>query len=477
MAMPTDFTPASTPRLARPRGRFAACFALTCCLALAACSPKPGQGGNGQVAAVVNGVEITLREIDLQQQRVVLPNASAATLATQRRAILGELVSTELMAQQAVSDKLDKSPDYLLDAHLAQRQALARQVEQRAVRDLAPVLPGQASDVVDRSPRRFANRRMLMIEELSLVRPGTALLETLDSAAGGGASMDRLEQIVKEARVGYRRMVNASATDQLSDKLADALLAARPGQPLVVSVSPERAAVLVVLSIKAAPIVGDAATQSVMAELNQQQRQQAVQAKVKAVVAAAKIDYLGEFAPGAVPAPAPDTPLALPMGRPSPESRVVYRQIAVALSAALSCAMAVLLLVATLRFWRGSLWLPVLWRGKNPPPESAAGKSASGGLAPEGPLKAPGRIVKGLVALPVAGAVAAWAVLLMVGALLLPVWATAGFALIGLACGLLASYRYADSRLRESTRDLRWQPVLLLAVLLMGLSAATVLVS
>ncbi len=479
MAMSPEFTPAPILSLHRAsfQRRFAAAIGLLCCLALAACSPKSGQVDKSQVAAVVNGVEITLREIDLVQQRLAAPNASPAALAAQRRAILGELVSTELMAQQAVSDKLDKSPEFLLDAHIAYRQALARQVEQRAVRDLEPVLPGQASDVIDRNPRRFAKRRLLMIEEMSLARPGTALLEALDSAAGGGASLDRLEQIVKESRVGYRRVVNNSATDQLSDKLADALLAAKPGRPLVVSVSPERGAVLVLLATRDAPIAGAAATQAVMTELNQQRRQQTVQAKVKAVLAAAKIDYQGEFAPGALPATA-DTPTlqALPMGQPPLEARVVYRQAAVALAATLACAVAVLLLVATLRFWRGRL--PLSQRVDAPLPEAHAGEW-NGGDDPQQalPVKLPGRIAKALVAVLVAGAVVALAILLMVGALLLPWWASAASGLFGLACGLVAAYRYPVSTPRESTRKLYWRSVLGFAVLMMGLSAATVLVA
>lgn len=235
---------------------------------------------------------------------------------------------------------------------------------------------------------------------------------------------------------------------------------------------------LVLLTARDAPIVGDAATQAVMAELNQQLRQQTVQAKVKALVAAAKIDYQGEFAPRAVAA-APNTPppVALPMGQPAPEFKGVYRQVAAALSAALACAVAVLLLVATLRFWLGRLWLPVLWRRKKPPTETGEAKLISGGPAEEEPVKFSGKVAKALVALLASGGVVALAIVLVVGALLLPLWASAGCGLIGLACGVLACYRYADSRLRESTRELRWQPVLLLAALLIGLAGTTVLVS
>ena len=77
-------------------------------LALSGC----GKEATGQVAAVVNGEEITLQEINAELGSRPIPEGVDKKVIQQ--AALQRLVERRLLAQAARDDELDKTPDYLL---------------------------------------------------------------------------------------------------------------------------------------------------------------------------------------------------------------------------------------------------------------------------------------------------------------------------------------------------------------------------
>ena len=450
--------------------------------ALAACSSDTGQKPEKtQVAAVVNGVEITQREVNLVYKRIEVAGTPATVAAAQQRAILADLVNTELLAQQAVADKLDATPDLMVEAHLARRQALARLVERNTLQGVADAPPDVLSKLVDANPLGFAGRKLLVLEEIALASADTALLDKLDAAATKGASMDRLEQIAREANAPLLRGLRNTSTDQLPPAVAQPLLDAKPGTPIVVQNAPDRGVVLLLRSAAAAPLVGDAATQAAATAVNMQRRRQAVQQQVQQATAAAKIVYHGAFAPHAsgkdeALAEGAGVPqVALPVGAATPPAQSLLRQLAIAAAAALTCALAVLIQVHTLRYWRGWLWLPRPWPDRwlpiyartedevhliNP----ASFKSASGF----------GKTVLILGWLTLAGLLF---VQLFMAWRRLPGWVLPLGVASGLLLGVVASHLLANSRLRQASRQARWWPVAFFMAMLLGSSCAGIWIS
>ena len=76
--------------------------------ALAACDKEP----TGQVAAVVNGDEITLQEINAELGNAPIPEGVDKKAVQQ--AALQRILDRRLLAQSAREEDLDKSPEYML---------------------------------------------------------------------------------------------------------------------------------------------------------------------------------------------------------------------------------------------------------------------------------------------------------------------------------------------------------------------------
>src|SRR5690242_9678585 len=100
MADPTGF---STGQVMHKRILAAALIALT----VASCQKK----ASGQSVAVVNNEEITASDLNAELANAKIP-ASAAT-ADVRNQVLQELINRRLLEQQAKSDGIDKTPEFL----------------------------------------------------------------------------------------------------------------------------------------------------------------------------------------------------------------------------------------------------------------------------------------------------------------------------------------------------------------------------
>ncbi len=458
---------------------------LAAALTLAADAALAGEPP--QVAAVVNGVEITQREVEAQYQRSATPGTPPAAAATQRRAILDGLVRTELLAQQALADRLDQTPEFLLDTHQARRQTLALQVEQAARRAIPP-LPAEAlRQVIAANPYHFAERQLLLIEELQVSQTDQAFLQALDREATeiaerarvqrlareadgsvtGGAALDRLEGLARQAGARVKRVpTTAVTTDQLPPELVKPLLAAKPGVPQVVLIKgvTDRGTAVVMHAAAPTPITGEAAEQLAGGLVQREQLAQALRQRLTAAQNAAQIAYQGEFAAGAPSPDAAATPAARPLDSSVPPTLPPHRLAAIAGAAALACAAAVLLGVIAWCYWRRTLWLPRLWPARAPPAAEAT--------PPWGPAYDPASWEGMLfVALLVLACVGALGVQLLVAGLRLGPWVLAGAVAGGLALGVGASHLYARASPPPWTRRRRWWSVIAAAALLLGTAA------
>ena len=100
-------------------------------LILAGCDKEP----EGQVAAVVNGDEITLQEINAE---IASANVPAGTDAKQlQRQALNRIVERRLLAQSAREDGLDKTPEYLIRSRQVDDALLVQLLGQRAEKNLS----------------------------------------------------------------------------------------------------------------------------------------------------------------------------------------------------------------------------------------------------------------------------------------------------------------------------------------------------
>ncbi|WP_337180128.1 hypothetical protein [Sphingopyxis granuli] len=264
------------------------------CLSLAACDKEP----TGQVAAVVNGEEITLQEVNAELGNVNIPDGVDKKVVQQ--AALERVVERRLLAQAARDEGLDKTPDYLLRERQLRDALLVQLMGQKAQR--AQRVPEQAEidKFVADNPDMFADRKIFAIDRIQFPLPkDMGALKALEN----DHSMEAVAAHLQELGIKFARADAQMDSAQVGKQRMQQIRALPAGEPFI---APENGmvTVAVIKSERAVPLTGDAARPLAVQAIQNQQLTSAMQDRLKQARAAAEIKYQPDFAPKGAAKPA-----------------------------------------------------------------------------------------------------------------------------------------------------------------------------
>jgi EpsD family peptidyl-prolyl cis-trans isomerase len=286
---------------------------LICALVIAApltgCNDDKSGSKATQVAAKVNGAEISVHQIN-----AVLSKANGVTnenAAQARKEILDRLIDQQIAVEQAVAKKLDRNPDVLLNIEAARRDILARAY----LEQVAAAQPKAADDEVAKyyedHPDLFAKRRVYNLQELAIQKNGTSLDE-LKTMVSAGKSMEEIAGWLKSKNIPARGNAGARAAEQLPLELLPKLAQMKDGQTALID-GPQQAFIMRVLASQSAPVDEATAKPRIQQFLQNQRSTKAVTEEMKKLKEAAKIELVGDFAkPAEAPAAKVEAPAPAP---------------------------------------------------------------------------------------------------------------------------------------------------------------------
>lgn len=277
--------------------------ALVVAVPLAGCSDdKSGSKGATQVAAKVNGAEISVHQINS-----ILSKANGVTnenAAKARKEILDRLVDQQIAVEQAIAKKLDRNPEVLLNIESARRDILARAY----LEQIAAAQPKASDDEIrkyyDEHPDLFAKRRVYNMQELAVAKAGTPLDE-LKVQVSSGKSMEEIATWLKSKNIPARGNAGVRTAEQLPIELLPKLAEMKDGQTALID-GPQQAIVMRIVASQSAPVDEAAAKPRIQQFLQNQRSSKAVAEEMKKLKDAAKIELIGDFAKAA------ETPAAPP---------------------------------------------------------------------------------------------------------------------------------------------------------------------
>lgn len=250
------------------------------------------RAATGQSVAVVNGEEISRGELNAEVQRA---NVGEGPQADQVRAqLLQRVIDRRLLAQKAVEDGVERTPEYVVNERLAREQLLIDLLSRRVAESIPAPTPEQLSRFMAENPAMFAERATLTLDQIQFARP--ADLTILDELRDDHT----LEEVVATLnRLGVPHQAGRSRVDtvNLQPQAFQQITRLPAGEPFIVP-TPGGFVVSVVRERQPAPATEDARRLATEA-WRQQQQQQRLEAQLRELRQRASIEYQPGFAPPA----------------------------------------------------------------------------------------------------------------------------------------------------------------------------------
>jgi EpsD family peptidyl-prolyl cis-trans isomerase len=278
-------------------------MAAAACVALAGCK-FPGIGGEhkaptGQVVAVVEGHEVTLRELNAEMGSAAYPDPKTRKAAEQ--VALRNIVARIVLADAARQQGLDKTPDFALQKDRAIDTVLAQQLEQKLVATVPQPTKEDAQNYIATHSDIFLERKIFVVDQIRMPRVPLEILKSLEPLK----TLEEIEAVLTKDNIPHQRGEATLDAVGANPQLIEFILKLPPNEVFVL---PGNEGLLVnrIKETKVVPFTGDPATQFATKWLARTRTQDAVSRAFNQYLKAAqpKIEFNKDYAPPKPPPPA-----------------------------------------------------------------------------------------------------------------------------------------------------------------------------
>jgi EpsD family peptidyl-prolyl cis-trans isomerase len=289
-----------------PATRWLALATIAAAALLVGCGDKKDKAS--QTAARVNKDEITVHQINfvLQQQRNVKPEQAEAA----SKQILERLIDQQLALQKADENKIDRDPRVVQQLEAARREIVARAYLEKVGETASKPSADEIKKYYADKPALFSERRIYSIQEIAVeAKPDQvpALREKLGAVKNITEFVDYLK--ANDFRFAGNQAVRAA--EQLPLNSLETFAKMKDGQAMMVPAA-NGVQVIVLAGSRVQPVTEEQARPAIEQFILNERKRKLIEEDVKAMRAAAKIQYIGKFAEAAASAPATVAP-AIPV--------------------------------------------------------------------------------------------------------------------------------------------------------------------
>jgi peptidyl-prolyl cis-trans isomerase C len=251
------------------------------CFAMAGCQPS-AEAPTGQVAATVDGQEITQKQIDTELAGTQL-GADPHALAAARRQALQAIIARKLIAKAARDQGLDKTPEFAVREQGQTEAILAQALEAKLVNAVPQPTADDAQDFMRKNPDVFAERKIFTVDQIRFMPPsGANVLREIKPLN----TLEEIAAVLNREKIPFQR--SAERLDAVgADPSVIAQIVKLP--PSEVFILPSRAGVSAnqIKDTKVEPFAGDAAAKYATQVVLMQRRRESLQRYLGQVVAKA----------------------------------------------------------------------------------------------------------------------------------------------------------------------------------------------
>jgi EpsD family peptidyl-prolyl cis-trans isomerase len=272
-------------------------LAILAAMLVAACGGADKEKPATQTAAKVNKEEITVHQINalLAQQRAVAPEQ----VADAGRRALERLIDQELAVQKAVELKLDRDPRVMQRLEAARRDIVAAAYAEKLGEGAPRPTTADIKRYYDEHPALFSQRKVYQLRELN-IQAEASQIEALGAKLAAAKNLNEFSDYLKANNVKFTGGTAVRSAEQLPLAVLPKLAALKDGasllQPTLLG-----AQVVQVVASRPQPVDLERASRAIEQFLLNERKRVLMTDDLKALRAAAKIEYKGQYAAGAVP--------------------------------------------------------------------------------------------------------------------------------------------------------------------------------
>lgn len=253
----------------------------------------------GQVAAVVNGEEVTLQEINTELGQAQIPEGVDKELAQQ--GALQRIVERRLLAQAAREDGLDKTPEFLIRRRQLEDALLVQLLGQRLGRTTSVPETSAVDAFMRQNPAVFGSRAILTVDRIQFAMPSDPnKLRALED----DHSMEAVAATLQDLGIQFTRGSAQMDSAMLGQERLSSIRGLPAGEPFVI---PDGGVVTVavITGETPQPVAADRGRPVAVQMMRNQSLSEAMKSRLDTEKAEAKIEYQPGFAPPAAPSAAP----------------------------------------------------------------------------------------------------------------------------------------------------------------------------
>jgi len=265
-------------------------LALAMTVFFTGCDKKAGEGA--EAAAKVNESVINVAMLEHEVKK--LGQLSPEQHQQAAKQVLKSLVDQDLLAQKAVTDKLDQDEAVKLALEAARRQVLSQAYVEKLTANVAQPTAQEVADYYNQHPELFSQRRIYRLQEIS-IQVTAENAEAVKTKLSETRSLDDFIQWLKDQNIPARISQSTKAAEQLPSELLPRLAQMRDGQAMTVK-APNSLNILVVAGSQSQPVTLEQAKASIERFVVNSKKRDTAAAALKDMRAQAKIEYLGAYA-------------------------------------------------------------------------------------------------------------------------------------------------------------------------------------
>jgi len=266
-------------------------FALLPFVFLTACGDKKENHAETQVAAKVNGDEISVHQINFALAR--LGAIQKGKEAEAGRQVLKGLVDQQILVQQALDKRLDRNPNVLQAIEAAKHQILAQAFLEQMLQKLVKPTDAEIHDYYAKFPDLFANRRIYKFGEVSMAG-GATQMDKVKQLLTGTKSLEEFAGKLRAENIAFKTVSYIKAAEELPMTMLPKFSKMANGEVAIIP-SGDSLNVLQLQDSKNQPLTEEQAKPIIENFLTGQKRKALLEAEMKKLRDTAKIEYLGAY--------------------------------------------------------------------------------------------------------------------------------------------------------------------------------------